>query len=250
MDAVRIEPGLAVTSSGDEIVLDVDGRALSRSPGARHPRSKRRRSMRSARAERQPSSRRCRAQVLAVRVADGDEVEAGQMLLVLEAMKMENTVVAPAAGQGRERARRGRTAGPARRGTGGARRRAPTGRPHLDCRDGAPRDACASTRSGRATVCRTKRRRSRPSRSSATSSCCVAAGLREIEATSFVSPRAIPQLTDADELMAALASGGTRSATRYSSRTRAAWTVPRQPGRGPSPCSPRPATRSRSATSG
>ena len=28
------------------------------------------------------------------------------------------------------------------------------------------------------------------------------AGLREIEATSFVSPRAIPQLADADELMA------------------------------------------------
>jgi hydroxymethylglutaryl-CoA lyase len=31
-----------------------------------------------------------------------------------------------------------------------------------------------------------------------------AAGLREIEATSFVSPRAIPQLADADELLAAL----------------------------------------------
>jgi isopropylmalate/homocitrate/citramalate synthase len=31
-----------------------------------------------------------------------------------------------------------------------------------------------------------------------------AAGLREIEATSFVSPRAIPQLADADELMAGL----------------------------------------------
>jgi isopropylmalate/homocitrate/citramalate synthase len=30
------------------------------------------------------------------------------------------------------------------------------------------------------------------------------AGLREVEATSFVSPRAIPQLADADELMAAL----------------------------------------------
>src|SRR5918998_2865344 len=30
------------------------------------------------------------------------------------------------------------------------------------------------------------------------------AGLREIEATSFVSPRAIPQLADADELLAAL----------------------------------------------
>ena len=30
------------------------------------------------------------------------------------------------------------------------------------------------------------------------------AGLREIEATSFVSPRAIPQLADADQLMARL----------------------------------------------
>ena len=33
----------------------------------------------------------------------------------------------------------------------------------------------------------------------------VDAGLREIEATSFVSPRAIPQLADADDLMARLA---------------------------------------------
>ena len=33
-----------------------------------------------------------------------------------------------------------------------------------------------------------------------------AAGLREIEATSFVSPNAIPQLADADELMRALSS--------------------------------------------
>jgi acetyl/propionyl-CoA carboxylase alpha subunit len=36
--------------------------------------------------------------VLAVRVAEGDDVEAGQVLVVLEAMKMENNVSAPAAG--------------------------------------------------------------------------------------------------------------------------------------------------------
>ena len=34
----------------------------------------------------------------------------------------------------------------------------------------------------------------------------VEAGLREIEATSFVSPKAIPQLADADELVAGLPS--------------------------------------------
>ena len=41
-----------------------------------------------------------------------------------------------------------------------------------------------------------------------------AAGLREIEATSFVSPRAIPQLADADELLAQLRGGGFEGA-RY-----------------------------------
>ena len=37
----------------------------------------------------------------------------------------------------------------------------------------------------------------------------VAAGLREIEATSFVSPKAIPQLADADALLAGLVDAGT-----------------------------------------
>jgi biotin carboxyl carrier protein len=36
--------------------------------------------------------------VLQVRVSEGDAVEAGQVLVVLEAMKMENTVPAPGAG--------------------------------------------------------------------------------------------------------------------------------------------------------
>lgn len=37
--------------------------------------------------------------VIAVRVSEGDDVEAGQVLIVLEAMKMENTVPAPGAGR-------------------------------------------------------------------------------------------------------------------------------------------------------
>jgi acetyl-CoA/propionyl-CoA carboxylase biotin carboxyl carrier protein len=36
--------------------------------------------------------------VLSVPVADGDEVEAGQVLCIVEAMKMENEVHAPRAG--------------------------------------------------------------------------------------------------------------------------------------------------------
>jgi acetyl-CoA/propionyl-CoA carboxylase biotin carboxyl carrier protein len=37
--------------------------------------------------------------VLAVEVADGDEVEPGQVLCVVEAMKMENAIVAHRAGR-------------------------------------------------------------------------------------------------------------------------------------------------------
>ena len=43
----------------------------------------------------------------------------------------------------------------------------------------------------------------------------VAAGLREIEATSFVSPRAIPQLADADALLPALPPTGPDGPVRY-----------------------------------
>jgi hydroxymethylglutaryl-CoA lyase len=43
----------------------------------------------------------------------------------------------------------------------------------------------------------------------------VAAGLREIEATSFVSPRAIPQLADADALLPALPPTGPGGPVRY-----------------------------------
>ena len=43
----------------------------------------------------------------------------------------------------------------------------------------------------------------------------MAAGLRDIEATSFVSPRAIPQLADADELYASLPHDDAATAVRY-----------------------------------
>jgi biotin carboxyl carrier protein len=40
--------------------------------------------------------------VLAVRVAEGDDVEAGQLLCIVEAMKMENEIHAPHAGTVRD----------------------------------------------------------------------------------------------------------------------------------------------------
>ena len=83
-----------------------------------------------------------------------------------------------------------------------------------------------------------------------------AAGLTEIEATSFVRPSAIPQLADADELLRALLEARARpgrqppSATPSSSRTSAAWPGPRPPAPTPWPSSrPRP-TPSPSTTSG
>ena len=83
----------------DSVVIDVDGRSvtarLALAPNvdsaARHA------------AHEGAASQRVVApmpgSVLSVRVADGDMVEAGQVLVVLEAMKMENTVPAPGPGR-------------------------------------------------------------------------------------------------------------------------------------------------------
>jgi excisionase family DNA binding protein len=88
------DPEGAVTG----VMLDLDGRSiaavLARAPTVE---SALRRSVHEG-----ASSEQVKApmpgSVLAIRVSEGDEVAAGQVLLVLEAMKMENTVLAPSAG--------------------------------------------------------------------------------------------------------------------------------------------------------
>ena len=45
-----------------------------------------------------PSRARCRAASFKVEVAEGETVEAGQVIAIIEAMKMENEITAPRAG--------------------------------------------------------------------------------------------------------------------------------------------------------
>ena len=82
-----------------EVVLDVDGRAFS--ARLADPPSVAAALHRAAHAEAGGEAIRAPMPgvVLAVRVAAGDPVEAHDVLLVLEAMKMENTVTAPAEGE-------------------------------------------------------------------------------------------------------------------------------------------------------
>jgi acetyl-CoA/propionyl-CoA carboxylase biotin carboxyl carrier protein len=87
------------TSDGDRVMLDLDGQAIAaRVAPAPTPDA----ALRHA-ASHASGSAVVKApmpgSVLQVRVAAGDQVAAGQVLLVLEAMKMENTVSAPAAGK-------------------------------------------------------------------------------------------------------------------------------------------------------
>ena len=108
----------------------------------------------------------------------------------------------PGAGPRRPRARRGRRPGAAGRSCWSISR-PPSQRPATR---GTGRLRCPcpgrsrSSRSGRATASRTRPPRSRPTSSVGFIDRLGAAGLRVIEATSFVHPRAVPQLADADAL--------------------------------------------------
>lgn len=141
--------------------------------------------------------------VTVVKVAVGDEVEAGQSLLVVEAMKMEHVISAPHAGD-RHRARRHARLH-RRHGPDPGRRRPPggivtaTGLPmvvpdpalptrvrihEVGARDGLQNEKSAVPTDVKAEFIRR----------------LAAAGLDTVEATSFVHPKWVPQLADAEEL--------------------------------------------------
>ena len=83
--------------AGDRVLFDADGRALAaRLAPAPTVESALRQASHATSSTNVVTSPMPGA-VLAVRVTDGDEVSAGQVLVVLEAMKMENAVTAPAA---------------------------------------------------------------------------------------------------------------------------------------------------------
>ena len=91
-------PGRASGSSP----VEVDGRALRRAPARARAAVGRAARRRQERAHERPAARaggrrrraRCRAPCSRSTVADGDAVEAGQVLCVVEAMKMENEIAA------------------------------------------------------------------------------------------------------------------------------------------------------------
>jgi glutaconyl-CoA decarboxylase len=102
-DEIRaVEPedpaDIAWTANGDDVLLDADGTSVRArlAPGPTPDAALRHASQgaTSAAIVKAPMP----GSILEVRVRTDDAVIAGQVLLVLEAMKMENTVVAPAAG--------------------------------------------------------------------------------------------------------------------------------------------------------
>ena len=81
-----------------------------------------------------------------------------------------------------------------------------------------------STRSARATACRTRRAWSRPTTRSRSSTRCRETGLRAIEITSFVNPKWIPQLADGAEVSRRIARKPGRRLLGAGARTGRGWT--------------------------
>ena len=99
-----------VVVAGDVAHVDVAGRSvafrLAAAPDV--DRAARAAPARATAAARSRSWRRCPGSILAVHVAVGETVDAGDPIVTLEAMKMEHAVVAPIAGHGRRARRRAR----------------------------------------------------------------------------------------------------------------------------------------------
>jgi len=96
LPATDEQPPAHAWADPETLVLDQDGRSLAArlAPPPTVETAVRRAS--EAAGGQQAVNAPMPGQVLQIRVAEGDHVEAGQVLLVLEAMKMENAVVAPA----------------------------------------------------------------------------------------------------------------------------------------------------------
>jgi len=95
----RPQPTSWVARPDGSVVLDVDGRSIEASLAPAPTVEAALRGASHAGAPAELISAPMPGSVISVRVAEGDEVEAGQVLVTLEAMKMENSVPAPTAGR-------------------------------------------------------------------------------------------------------------------------------------------------------
>jgi methylmalonyl-CoA carboxyltransferase small subunit len=99
VDVPAEEAPVAWAATGESVVLDFEGQAVSARLAPAPTVEAAVREASHAGGAAQSIAAPMPGNVLAVRVAEGDTVEAGQVLIVLEAMKMENNVPAPAAGR-------------------------------------------------------------------------------------------------------------------------------------------------------
>jgi hypothetical protein len=158
--------------------------------------------------------------VISLIAQPGSEVEQGAPLLILEAMKMEHTIAAPAKGNAQGLPLRRRRLGRRGRRTGGLRLKnhepqRHRGRANLEKKFSVSLCLCGERFYVSAAAC--EDRRGRPARRPAERKQLVPAavkvelidrlgmaGLKAIEATAFVSPKWVPQMGDAAEVMASL----------------------------------------------